>query len=378
MGRCVCWVDAAPFIGWGLRATGCCCTNVPPPPPCPPSSAIGLQVIRCSHLAANEAVLRQALPAFAAAAAGAASLRCCAVLDGGPLVRGELQSLLVVLPAATPADVSQPGGSDGDGGVVRALALSSSTAVCPPGKSLLYLWAADNGGGSGTADAASGTCRATEVLLPALAALTDTTGLRPMVPGDTSGDTVAEAAVGAASDVAADVAASGEPTDEGSSGSGRPTVAWAAFYTQASSGCCSSGGSSAPPPPPLLLLPPNVALCPGPDATATFASAVQVAKQCYARLYPPPPRGPSGAAAAAAAFPLDPQQQQQQPHAADDKEPEGAATAAGGQPPAGAGGGGGGYDSDEETVAALQAALRQATAGGDGAATAELPLLEDD
>ena len=84
-------------------------------------------------------------------------------------------------------------------------------------------------------------------------------------------------------------------------------------------------------------------LCPGPDGTATFTTAVQAAKECYWQLFPPA----AGAAAFDAVFPLDPRAPQQQQQQGGEEEGEGGEAVAAAD-----------TDSDEEAVAALQAALR--------------------
>lgn len=299
-------------------------------------------MIRCRHLAANEAALVEWLPTFQPAAATHLTHRCCAVLDRPP-VTGEQQSMVAVLPEGAAAAGGAAGsGSSGGGPVVRALALSSSTAVCPAGKHLLYLWV--NAGTNLSSASSSSQQAAAAALLSALAALADTRGLqRGGDPGEGATDAC-------------------EPAE------GKPAALWAAFYSQRSmqllprGGASSDGTASG-------RWPANVALCPGPDATASFVSAVEAGKACFWQLFPPDPpaavaaagvesnegaaEAAAGAQAAAAAplFPLDPQARRQQ----DTSEAEGAAAAEAGDD----------AGSDDEAVAALQAALRQ-VAGGDG------------
>lgn len=273
--------------------------------------------------------------------------------------------MLVVLPGG------QASGSGGSGAVVaRALAVSSSTAVCPPGKFLLYLWA-DAGPADLSAAAGSGAGSsqrsAAEALLPALAALADTAGLQGLANG--GGASGADPASAAA-----------DSSTEAASSSSRPAALWAAFYTQTSTqllpageqqpGDGSSGGR----------WPANVALCPGPDGSATCVSAVAAAKAAYWQLFPPSEaaadaaqagagagdagstdEGTPAAAPAAPVFPLDPQRRRQQ------SEEEGGMAAAAGD------GAAADADSDDEALAALQAALRQVGAGAADSSGGEQP-----
>jgi hypothetical protein len=293
-----------------------------------------LQTIRCRQLAATEAGLGELLAALGPTVEEQRTLRCCAVLEGPP-VAGEQQTLLAVLPPPTATATAQAQQQQQQqqgvmaSGVVRALALCNSTAVCPPGRHLLYLWAAagpESGGG--------GEHAAAQALLPVLAALAD------VDPGEVlrggAGDTQAPA--GESTD--AQLAAGGNVTDThradgvAAGGAGtptvRPAVLWASFYTQSSRRLAAGGGGR---------WPANVALCPGPDSTATFSSAVEAAQECYWRLYadkhssrPPFPLVPKARRAAAA---------KEQGDAAAAGEPGAVAAAAG-------------SDSDDEVVAALQ------------------------
>ena len=357
------------------------CTNDAPglagaPVTSPPSP---LQTIRCQQLAAGEAALHEWLATFQPAAATRLTLRCCAILDG-PAVPGEQQSLVAVLPAGGQAAGGHGSGMNGGDAsdigsgppaVVRALALCGSTAVCPQGKHLVYLWA-DGGGSSDSSSSSSsseeqrGGAAAAAALLPALAALADTSGLQ-----GPAGSTPAT-------------------TDGEGGGSGnKPAVLWAAFYTQRSTllldspAAAQPGGGG--------RWPANVALCPGPDSSLTFVSAVEAAKACYWRLFPPEGSAAAaleGAAAAAGEggegtdpgaaepvqgrqqqaalphFPLDPHARRPQ-SAGEEGEANGAAgTAAEAD-----------ADSDDEALAALQAALRQVA--GDGSSTPAAAQAED-
>ena len=299
------------------------------------------QAVRCRQLAANAAALEEWVATFHPPVAAGSTHRCCAVLDR-PLVPGEQHSMVVVLPTTA-------------GSVVRALALGSSTAVCPPGKHLVYLWvdagsgdAGSSAAGSSSSSSTSGQPAAVEALLPALAALADTCALQP-----SSSSSNVDAAAGAA----AGAAASEQDAGAGLAGSGgasssKPTALWAAFYTQDTRqlllqpGRGEAGGG-------VGRWPANVTLCPGPDSSATFVSAVEAAKQCYWRLFPAAEaaEGEAAAAAAEAAFPLDPGHPRAEPEGDDDDDN---AAAAGAAVPAA-----GDADSDDEAVAALQAALRQ-------------------
>lgn len=348
----------------------------PPPHPLPPSKSLPLsfQIIRCQQLAAGEAALHEWLATFQPATASRLTLRCCAILDGPP-VPGEQQSLVAVLPASEPAgggDVagtsrSGASGGSGSGGspaVVRALALCGSTAVCPQGKYVLYLWA-DGGDCSGSGDSADPQgATAAAALWPALGALANASGLQGPAASTPPQPPAAEP---------------GSSEGEGGSGSGKPTVLWAAFYMQRSTHLLDEQAAA---PPGSGRWPANVALCPGPDCSVTFVSAVEAAKACYWRLFPPvagadaaPEAGaaaaeaPGEAAATAAGgqqraapplFPLDPQARRPQ-SAGEDGDVDGAAAAAAGAPDA---------DSDDEALAALQAALRHVGGGSTGAAAA--------
>ena len=326
----------------------------------PPSP---IQTIRCQQLAAGEAALHEWLATFQPAATTRLTLRCCAILDGPP-VPGEQQSLVAVLPADSQAAGGHGSGMSGgdasgtvSGGpaVVRALALCGSTAVCPQGQHLVYLWA-DGGGGSGSSSSSeeqSGGATAAAALLPALAALADTSGLQ-----GPAGSTPAMS------------------VGEGGGSGNKPAVLWAAFYAQRSTHLLNSPAAAQPGG--GGRWPANVALCPGPDSSLTFVSAVEAAKACYWRLFPPEGPAaavaPEGAAAAAGEgagpgaaepaqgrqqqaalppFPLDPQARRPQ-SAGEEGEANGAAGTAGEAD----------ADSDDEALAALQAALRQVASGG--------------
>lgn len=283
-----------------------------------------MQVIGCQHLAASET--SEHLEAFCTrGGTPCTTLRCAAILDG-PLVAGKQQTLVCVLPSAEPA--AQAGTAASPQAtpppVVRALAVCSSTAVCPPGRYLLYLWAAAPPVGADS-DGSSAQQQAARVLQPVLAALADASELqRAAAPcGQQSAEpTVLPAAPGA-----------------------KPRVLWAAFYSQSTSirfaAHHSSGGGGG------SQWPANVVPCPGPDASATFISAVEGAKQCYRLLFPP-------AGGANVDFPLDTrvqrQAEQQQGEPGDEQ-----AAAASGLAEA---------DSDDELVAALQAALQPAARPG--------------
>lgn len=270
--------------------------------------------------------------------------RCCAVLDG-PLVPGEQHSMIAVLPAAV-AQAAGAGTSSPSGGgqVVRALALCSSTAVCPPGKHLLYLWAdAGDGSCSGGSSSNGQQAGAAEALLPALAALADTSSLQAQGGAHSS-------SVDAAAAAAAEQADHAQADSSRGSGNGRPAVLWAAFYTQDSSQLVPAeqlaGGSGG-------RWPSNVALCPGPDSSVTLASAVKAAKRCYWQLFPAG-EGRGGAAA----FPLDPRQPGEEAGSEGAGAADGAAGAAAAADDAG---------SDDEALAALQAALQAAHLAPGGA-----------
>ena len=304
-----------------------------------------MQTIRCQQLAGSEAALREWLDTFQPATASCSTHRCCAVLDG-PLVPGEQQTMFAVL---------APAGSGGGGGaVVRALALSSSTAVCPPGKHLLYLWTGDaavsgssnsgsGDGGESVESSAAPQADAASLLMPALAALADTSHLEAVIAG--SGITrLGDEATAARDGEAVAAEAAGIASSSSSSGSSKPAVVWAAFYFQASRQLLLQPGGQQPESTSSGgRWPANVALCPGPDGTATFTTAVQAAKQCYWQLFPPA----TGAAVSDAVFPLDPQASQLQQQHEGEGEGEGGGAVAAADP-----------DSDEEAVAALQAALR--------------------
>lgn len=284
--------------------------------------------------------------------------RCCAVLDG-PLVSREQQTLVALLPP-----MGQVAGRSHQA-VVRALALSSSTAVCPPGTHLLYLWtqASRNSstvtGGiissSSNVGSIGGSCQpqpAAHMLLPALAALADVTKLQPLTSSsscsskDSSTAADGTAAVERSVDVEALTAHAGSAGS--SSEASKPSVLWAGFYSQTSKHLALGGSSTSADI--GSRCPANVTLCPGPDSTATFASAVEAARKCYWRLFPPEDSD-------AAVFPLDPQAPQQQQQSV---QAEQGATRAGAEPAED-------VDSDDEVVAALQAAMQQmAGNGGDG------------
>lgn len=296
------------------------------------------QTIRCQRLAANASALAGWLEALRPATATSSTHRCCAVLDGPP-VPGEQHSMAaVLLAAAVPPSGLGASGTSCAGRVVRALTLCSSTAVCPPGKHLLYLWADASDGDSSSGGQHAG---ADGVLLPALAALADTGTLQAQVSARGSPADAASAA--------AQQAEHAEP-DGSRAGHEKPAVLWAAFYTQDSPQLV----------PPEQLVgssgsrwPTNVALCPGPDSSVTLASAVEAAKRCYWQLFPPGDCG-TAAAGGAAAFPLDPQQPGQGEAGSEDA---GAADGTGGAARAASTEDAG---SDDEALVALQAALQAA------------------
>lgn len=235
------------------------------------------QLIRCSQLAGDEVALREWLVTFAPRTTHARTHRCLAVLDA-PLCPGEHQSMLVVPPGVL-ADGATPAVH-----AVRGLVLSSSTAVCPQSRRLLYLWTAadstieaeselDGGSSSGSEQSAR------EVLWPILQALVDVTGLEPGSGSSSSSSGGGAASLGSQhgngmpshstpngiSDTASDT-----PSE-----SSRPTALLAAFYTQNSVRIESYGDNG--------RWPRNVALCPGPDASATYVGVVAEAKASYAR-----------------------------------------------------------------------------------------------
>lgn len=321
------------------------------------------QIIRCQQVAANAAALAEWLATFHPSTAARTTHRCCAVLDGSP-VPGEQQSMVVVLPPAS-----------GAGPPVRALAVGSSTAVCPPGKWLLYLWA-DAGPAGGAQQPDAGGSPAAAALLPALAALADVAGLRGPAAVGAAAEPEAAAAAAAGTQggqEAAGAAGAGETAAAAAAEGVGPAALWAAFYSHTAlqlepPGELSSGGGG--------RWPPNVALCPGPDASTTFVSAVDAAKRCYWQLFPPAAAGPEEAAAGEEAgtsgsgssapppFPLDPGQRRR-PAAAGQEDGGGAAGAAAGTAAAED------ADSDDEAVAALRAALRQVTASSGGSGSTE-------
>lgn len=258
--------------------------------------------------------------------------------------------MIAVLPAAV-AQAAGAGASSARTGtqVVRALALCSSTAVCPPGRHVLYLWTDACDASSSSSSSSGQQTSAADALLPALAALADTASLQAdsSVPGS-HGDAAA---------AAAELASSAEPSSSSGSGSGKPAVLWAALYTQDSPQLVPAEQLAGPS---SGRWPSNVVLCPGPDSTVTMASAVEAAKDCYWQLFPPGDRG--AGTAGAAAFPLDPRQPREEAGAEDEGAADGTAgTAAAADDDAA---------SDDEALAALQAAL-QAARLGPGAAVGE-------
>ncbi|KAL4446312.1 hypothetical protein ABPG77_003119 [Micractinium sp. CCAP 211/92] len=301
------------------------------------------QTIRCRQLAADASALADWLETFRPAMASRSTHRCCAVLDG-PLVPGEQHSMIAVLPAAV-AQAAGAGASSASTGtqVVRALALCSSTAVCPPGRHVLYLWAdAGDAINSSSSSSAGQRASAADALLHALAVLADTTSLQA--------DSSAPGSQGDAAAAAAELASSAEPSSSSGSGNGKPAVLWAAFYTQDSPQLVPAEQLAGPS---SGRWPSNVALCPGPDSTVTMASAVEAAKDCYWQLFPPGDRG--AGTAGAAAFPLDPRQPRDEAGAEDKGAEDGmAGAAAAAEDDAG---------SDDEALAALQAALQAARLG---------------
>ena len=297
-----------------------------------------LQVIRCGQLAAGEAALSDFLSTFCPDASTATTHRCCAVLDA-PLLPAEHQTLLVVPPspgaAAQPASSSSSSGGGGGGlgvgeqqsaadvsagrdssqggpaAAVRGLLLSHSTAVCPRGRHLLYLWTQGGCPGGGQP--------AAEALLPVLGQLADASQLQQQQqqqqleeqeevrgeaqavdqPGDGPGTDGGAGAAPAQQQqqqqdwqqvaaAAADGQADPGGPDPLANGLRRPTVLFAAFYSQISANLTQPEQAVA-----ARRWPANVALCPGPDAAPTFGPAIEAAKRCYWQLFPPAAAGTS-------------------------------------------------------------------------------------
>lgn len=266
------------------------------------------QVIRCSQLAAGEAALGDFLATFRPDTEDSLTHCCCAVLDG-PLLPGEHQTLVAV----------PPGGDAGMAAVVRGLALSHGTAVCPRGRHLLRLWTPALPPASSSSIIASSLeeqvqSAAAAALLPVLTQLADARGLQPreLPQQQQQGLGEGEVAVGqqqpAPEAAAAGAAAETASADEvQANGPAKPAVLLAAFYTARSMRLAQPDTAAA-----SRRWPANVALCPGPDASATYVSAIQAAKQCYWQLFPAEPAASEAAGASGrggssdqAQFPLD-------------------------------------------------------------------------
>ncbi|GAB4822847.1 hypothetical protein N2152v2_009893 [Parachlorella kessleri] len=277
------------------------------------------QVIRCQHLAASQDYLQEWLSTFHPDIEQSAVHRCSAVLDS-PLVPCEQQSLLVLPPGAVRGAVH----------AVRGLALSSSTKASPSDRYLLHLWTP---AAAVPADRQAAAPSAVDVLRPALELLgLDVSGLQPQQAQQqetpaASGGTVADGEArtplqeqqqqAAAEEEAAK--SDGSPAGAGADSSDAlaacpATHAGIAGDTseltraeQAAAPPASEGASPAVPerqagPKAVMAAfymqhrtairrytdawPHNTVLCPGPDHTATFLSAVEDAKACFTRLYP--------------------------------------------------------------------------------------------
>lgn len=234
----------------------------------------GGQVLRCGALAGGAVALAELLATFAPDVCTTVTLRCVAVLDA-PLLPDEQQTMLVVPPMAA------------GGAAVRGLMLGASTAVCPRGRHLLYLWMAGGSAGGGVSGG-GGECAAAAVLLPVLAQLADASQLRRQQEQ--------REAAGAPSLAQREQQQAGAPPAAACGGGGgggggaglgeaaaapRPRVLWAAFFSQEATALQDPAAAAA-----ARRWPCNVALCPGPSASATFASAVEAAKAVYWQLFP--------------------------------------------------------------------------------------------